>query len=171
MLKALGTLDVRVPEPLQLLIGGGAAFVLGHQITLATQDIDAVPYKSKLSAADLDPHVKAVAQTLKIPSDWLNPYYGTFTYSLPKDYGNRLVTVFEGKKIRAVALGKEDLLIMKCFAGREKDMPHAGQLLKKGVNIPLVREHLHQCLREKLPRAQEACDFFYDLCEQLGIDA
>ena len=45
MLKALGTLDVRVPEPLQLLIGGGAAFVLGHQIVLAPQDIDAVPFK------------------------------------------------------------------------------------------------------------------------------
>ena len=170
MQKALAALDGKVPEPLQLLIGGGAAFILAHHIPLSTFDIDGIPYQSKLTVAELDPYVKAVAKELNIPSDWLNPYYGTFTYSLPKDYGKRLVTVFNGKKIRAVALGKEDLLIMKCFAGREKDIPHARQLLKKKLNTLLVRDHLHQCLQEKLPQAQEACDFFYELCEQLGIE-
>ena len=168
MKKALKALDHEIPELLQLLVGGGAAFVLAHQIPLSTSDIDAIPFKTKMTMPEVDHYAKEVARKLKIPTDWLNNYFVTFTYSLPKDYGERLVPVFKGKKLNAVALGKEDLLIMKCFAGREKDIPHARLLLKKKPDTKLVAKHLHQCLEEGLPKAQEAIDFFYDLCELEG---
>ena len=168
MLQALKALDQEVPENLNLLIGGGAAFILAHHIPLSTMDIDGIPYKSKLGSADLDPYVKKVAKRLKLPPDWLNNYFSTFTYSLPKDYGERLVLIFKGRKIQALALGKEDLLIMKCFAGREKDIPHTRLLLKKGVDTKKIEDHLHQCVEEGLPKAKEGLDFFYDLCEELG---
>ena len=170
MIQALQALDQAVMEPLSILIGGGAAFILAHQIPLSTMDIDGIPYKTKLRPADLDPYVKKVAKKLNIPGDWLNSYFATFTYSLPKDYGDRLIPILQGKKITALALGAEDLLIMKCFAGREKDIPHVRLLLKKKLNLKMISKHLHQCLDEKLPNAQKACDFFYDLCEQAGID-
>lgn len=169
MKEALKGLDRELKEELNLLIGGGAAFILAHHIPLLTMDIDGIPYKTVLKPADLDPYVKKVAKQLKIPNDWLNSYFAAFTYSLPKDYGSRLILVFRGKKLTALALGKEDLLIMKCFAGREKDLPHARALLKQGLDTTLVNNHLHRCVEEKIPRAQEACDFFYDSCEQLGI--
>lgn len=169
MKQALKALDQIVPEAFQLLIGGGAAFILAHNIPLSTVDIDAIPFKSKLKAAEIDPYVKRVAASLGLPVDWLNTYFSTFTYSLPKDYGGRLVTVFKGKKMTALALGKEDLCIMKCFAGREKDIPHARALLKKGLSLQCVKDHLHQCLEEGLPKSQEALDFFYDLCDDLGL--
>lgn len=70
----------------------------------------------------------------------------------------------------ALALGLEDLLIMKCFAGREKDIPHARALLKKGLDTKLVSKHLHHCTEASLPKANEALDFFYDVCEQAGVD-
>ena len=170
MLEALKELDKALPQAVQLLIGGGAAFVLAHHIPLSTSDIDGIPYQSQLKQMDLDVYVKQVSDILKIPKDWLNPYFATFTYSLPKDYGSRLLTIFTGKKLKALALSKEDLLIMKCFAGREKDIPHASTLLKKKLNLSLVAQHLHYCIDERLPKAQEATDFFYDLCNQLGID-
>ena len=171
MEAALRGLEQELTSPLKLLIGGGAAFVLAHNIPLTTHDIDGIPYQTTLTSAELDPAVKKVARKLQIPPDWLNTYFATFTYSLPKDYGGRLIPVYQGKKLTALALAKEDLLIMKCFAGREKDIPHARALLKKGVNIELVGEHLHRCLKEGLPSAQAALDFFYDLCEQMGIKA
>lgn len=170
MLKALKCLDKEVPEPFNLLIGGGAAFILAHQIPLSTMDIDGIPFRSKISPADIDPYVKKVAVALNLPHDWLNTYFATFTYSLPRDYGERLVPVFKGEKIDAFALSKEDLLIMKSFASRDKDILHVRSLIKKGVDLKWVRDHLHHSLKENLPRAQEACDFFYDLCEQLGMD-
>lgn len=170
MKEALGALDKLLTKDCQLLIGGGAAFLLAHQISLSTVDMDAVPYQTSLSAAELDGFVKKVAARLKIPSDWLNTYFATFTYSLPKDYGSRLVKVFQGKRLTAKALGKEDLLIMKCFAGREKDIMHAKLLLKKNLDGELVSKHLHRCVEENLPSAPKALDFFYEICEQLGID-
>lgn len=170
MKEALKALDEEAKAPFSLLIGGGAAFILGHHISLSTIDIDGIPYKTKLSLSEIDSWVKKVAKRLKLPSDWLNTYFAAFTYSLPKDYGTRLARVFEGKHLKAFALGKEDLLIMKCFAGREKDVPHAKLLLKKSLDVNLVSEHLHQCLKEGLPKAQEALDFFYDICEQMGIE-
>ncbi|MDO8644270.1 MAG: hypothetical protein Q7S00_04800 [bacterium] len=33
-----------------------------------------------------------------------------------------------------------------------------------------VSKHLHLCLEERLPQAQEALDFFYDLCEREGVE-
>lgn len=170
MLKALKALDRELPEPVKLLIGGGAAFILAHHIPLSTMDIDGIPFKSRLQPADLDSRIKKVAKFLGLPPDWLNTYFAAFTYSLPKDYGERLVSVLKGKKLEVWALGKEDLLIMKCFAGREKDIPHARLLLKKNVDVKRVEQHLNQCIDENLPNARQAADFFYDICEQTGTD-
>ena len=169
MKAALQALDDEIPEPLRLLVGGGAAFVLAHHIPLSTMDIDGIPYQTKLELAEIDRVVKKVAKKLNLPPDWLNTYFATFTYSLPKDYGSRLVSIFKGKRLTAFALSKEDLLIMKCFAGREKDLPHARALLKKGLKTSLVAKHLQHCIEIGLPKAQRASDFFYDLCEQMGI--
>lgn len=170
MKEALGALDRLLKKDCQLLIGGGAAFMLAHQIPLSTMDMDAIPYQTLLSLAELDGYVKKVAIQLKLPPDWLNTYFATFTYSLPKDYGQRLIKVFKGRHLSAMALGKEDLLIMKCFAGREKDILHAKLLLKKTIDTDLVSKHLHHCIEQSLPNAQKAFDFFYEVCEQMGVD-
>lgn len=170
MKAALQALDRLLDQDCRLLIGGGAAFLLAHGISLSTLDIDGILYQTSLTLAELDGTVKKVAAQLHLPPDWLNTYFGTFTYSLPKDYGQRLVKVFQGRRLTAHALGKEDLLIMKCFAGREKDILHAKLLLKKGVDAKRVVKHLHQCRDEGLPQAEKAVDFCYEVCEQLGIN-
>ncbi len=170
MKAALHALDDATVHPLQLIIGGGAAFVLAHHIPLSTMDIDGIPYKTQLSLSDIDRMVKKVAQKLSLPYDWFNTYFSTFTYSLPKDYGTRLVCILKGKNLTAWALSKEDLLIMKCFAAREKDIAHAKLLINKGVDLVLVSNHLQYCIDIGLPKSQEASDFFYDLCEQMGIE-
>ncbi|MCC7460794.1 MAG: hypothetical protein IT286_05775 [Proteobacteria bacterium] len=169
MIAALSALDVLLTVKVSILIGGGGAMILAHKFPLATSDIDAVAKGIELF--ELDPLVKKVAEQLSLPKDWLNPYFSTFGHVLPEDYGNRLIQVFLGKNIKAQALGKEDLLIMKCFAGRQKDIPHARALVKSGADIQLVEEHIRSLIQKRIPKADNAQEFLYEIEDWLGNQA
>lgn len=168
MLQALKCLDAKLTGPLQLLVGGGAAMLMLYDFPFSTLDIDAVIYNSTLKEADILPFLHDVARELSLPKDWLNSYFGVFLYSLPKDYGQRLVKVYYGKYLKAVGLGKEDLLILKCMAGRAKDRSHAASLLKQGADVDFVECHLHHLVARGIPKAEAAVDFFDDLLNDLG---
>lgn len=158
MLAALQALDQLLDRPIRLIIGGGGAMILAHHFTLATADIDGVP-GAGATAEELDPPIKQVAQKLQIAPDWLNPYYATFTHVLPADYGARLETVYQGAHLKVEALSKDDLLIMKCFAGRMKDRAHARALIQKGADAGFVEAHIEKLIEKNIPKAKEALDF------------
>lgn len=168
MLIALAALDNKLKVKAKLLIGGGGAMVLAHGFPLATLDIDGLFYQSQVSEADVHKEIQEVATELSLPKDWLNPYFQTFLYTLPKDYGNRLITIFQGKKLEANALSLTDLLILKCFAGREKDIPHARALIKKGADIDFAERHIRDLLDRSIPKSQDAADFLDDVVDSLG---
>lgn len=161
--KAFKCLDDIIHRPLKIVIVGGGAMLLAHRMPLVTYDIDAAPFKSDWSLAELDQKVKQVAHLIKLHPDWLNPYFTSFSYVLPKDYDLRLILVYEGKKLKAYALGAEDLLILKCFAGRAKDVGHAKWLMKKLKNLSFIEMHLEKMLEQNIPKAQEALDFFDEI--------
>lgn len=167
MRKALAALDGKLSEPVQLLIGGGAAMLLAHGFPVATMDIDGLVYNSAMTQAALDRQAQAVAREVDIPADWLNSYFNTFLYTLPADFATRLVPVYRGRHLAVVALGAEDLLILKCFAGRPKDLLHARALCRKVRDLSVVDNHLQQLLERHVPGAVEAADFF----DQLQDDA
>jgi len=169
MKTALAALDAKLSSPLTLLIGGGAAMLLAHQIPLSTMDIDGLPTQSGIDPGELDRFVKEVAKELKINAHWLNSYFNTFTYTIPRDYKTRIVGVFKGKHLLVNALGKEDLLIMKCFSGREKDIGHARALILKNVDIDFVDNYIQGLADKNFPGASEALDFLDDVKEQVGI--
>lgn len=163
MKRALNRLDEKLDSPLTLIIGGGGAMILAHDFPLSTTDIDAVP--KSMDIATLDPLVKAIAKELGLPPDWLNPYFSSFTHTLPNDYEKRLVSVFEGAHLRGLALGKEEMLIMKCFAHRQKDVGHARALLKKGADREFVADHIEKLREKGIPQADAALDFLDELEE------
>jgi len=163
MKKALARLDELLTEPTTLIIGGGGAMILAHGYPLATSDLDAIP--EGMDVAKLDPLVKQIASEQGLPSDWLNPYFSTFAHTLPEDYGERLVEVYRGAHLRARALGKEEMLIMKCFAHRQKDVSHARALLKKGADVDRVETQIEKLRDKGIPGAQDALDFLDDLLE------
>ena len=167
MLGAFRALDQKLPQSVSLLLGGGGCMVLAYDFPLATHDLDAVIYKSSLTLADISPLVLTVAQDLNLPNDWLNPHFETFLFSLPKDYESRLVNVFSGRHLIVNGLGVEDLLILKCFAGRDKDIPHARALLKRSLDLDLVYAHIHTLMYKNIPKARDALDFLDDLVEAL----
>ena len=165
MKNALSHLDALLELKVTLIMGGGGAMILAHGFALGTTDIDAVP--RGMTVPELDPFVKRVAETLGLPHDWLNPYFGTFAHTLPSDYGSRLIPVFSGAHLSAQALGKEEMLIMKCFAHRQKDVGHSKALIKGGANIQAVESHISELLKKKIPGAQAALDFLDDVQDQL----
>ena len=138
--------------------------LLGHHFPLATTDIDGIPGVG-MTMEELDPLVKEVANELKLPKDWLNPYYVTFTHVLPRDYNTRLVSVFQFSRLAVEALSKEDLLIMKCVAGRIKDQPHAKALIQSGANIQFVEKHIESLRIKGIPGAEKALDFLDEILD------
>jgi hypothetical protein len=166
MRRALEALAAQLPAPIRLIVGGGGAMILAHRFQLATTDIDAVPVG--MSPHELDPAVKAVASKLGLAPDWLNPYYSTFTHVLPQDYGTRLVGVLSAPNLEVLALSKDDLLIMKCFAGRQKDVAHARELIRAGARVAFVEAHLERLKRLRIPKAEAALDFLDEVVDLTG---
>lgn len=140
---------------------------LAHNLPLATADIDGLVYRSKITHAELAPMVHKIATELGIPKDWLNDHFNTFLFALPQDYPSRLVTVYKGGHLTAHALGREDMVILKCMAGRDKDLPHARALMKQGINRRIVEDHLQSLIDRGIPKAGQAMDFFDELCDQV----
>ena len=161
LLAAFQALDARLEGPVMLIVGGGTAMLLAHGLPVRTRDV--VAYTATGHLDDLGPVLRAVARDVGLSSDWLNPYFETFTHVLPSDYGSRLQEVFTGQRLRVMALGVEDLLIMKCFAGREKDVGHARALLRKRPDLALVDGRIQQLIEKGIKGAREAGDFLDDL--------
>jgi hypothetical protein len=165
MLKALGRLDELLTTKVTLIIGGGGAMILAHRYPMGTMDIDAVP--KGIEMKHLDVLVKQIATELELPPDWLNPYFSSFAHTLPSDYGTRLVEVYSGAHLSAQALSIQEMLIMKCFAHRQKDVPHAKALIKAGADIDAVENQIEMLSKKGIPGTTEAADFLQDVLDQL----
>jgi len=153
-------------QPVRLIIGGGGAMILAHQFPLATADIDGVP--TGITIAELDPLVKEISQEQGLPPDWLNPYFSTFVHTLPSDYGKRLISVFKKPHLEVLALGREEMLIMKCFAHRRKDVGHARALLRAGADFEFVESRIEELQKKGIPGARAALDFLEEMQELEG---
>ena len=154
---AFRALDARLSAPLTLVVGGGTAMMLAHGLAVRTTDVDAYPMRGSLDGIAED--IRSVAKALGLAPDWINPHYETFAHVLPIDYATRLKDVFVGSHLRVAALGVEDLLVMKCFAGREKDVGHARALLKRGPDLAIVERRIDELLTKGVRGAADAADF------------
>ncbi len=159
--QAFTALDARLDHPVTLVVGDGTAMLLAHGIAVRTTDVDAYPTSGGLD--ELAPHVRAVAASLDLAPDWLNPHFETFAHVLPQDHGSRLQPVFAGRWLQVAALGAEDLLVMKCFAGREKDIGHARALLRKLRDPGVVDRRIEELMDRGVAGALDAADFLDDL--------
>jgi hypothetical protein len=169
MRDALQLLDKLMDAPARLVVGGGAAMVLAYDHPLATQDVDAFADRGGLRIGELDALAKRVAKQLDIEPDWLNSHFETFTIVLPSDYALRLRRIHTGTHLTVDALGPEDLLVMKCFAGRDKDRPHARKLLPLAADLGIVDRQLALLANKRYPGAEKAADFFDDLRDEAGL--
>ena len=166
-LIALRMLDSVSTKPFELIIAGGSAMVCSYKYPLATIDVDAVIRKASLD--EVDKYIKKTAKKLLLSPDWLNMWVSSFTHYLPADYEQRLNMLFQGKKVTAKTFGKEEILILKCFAHRSKDVGHAKALIKQKADIEMVEKHINQLKEQNIPKAQKALDFLDDILDELEI--
>lgn len=162
MRQALQALDQKLNQPVKLIMGGGGAMLLAHHFRLSTNDIDALPVGG-LTIEDLTPFIREVSKELSLPVDWINPFYASFTHVLPSDYGTRLIEVARFSHLSVFALSKVDLLIMKCFAAREKDVVHARALFKQGADASFVRSHINKLDQKRIPGCRRALEFLDEI--------
>lgn len=152
-------------EFMQLLVGGGGAMIGVYNFPNVTVDIDAI-ITSGQSLSVIERQIYEVAQKLHLSADWINPHYGTFTLYLPMDFKKRLRPLFTGKRLSAVALGPEEILIMKFMAGRKKDLPHIRFLIKKGAELEIVEKRLQE-LKERFPKeGGKALELFDEITDE-----
>jgi hypothetical protein len=168
-LNAFEAIDARLSVDAHLVVGGGAAMSLAYGHPLATEDVDAFAARGGLSMAELDGAAREVAAKMGLAPDWLNAHFVTFTHVLPSDYGTRLREVFHGAHLVVSALGPEDLLVMKCFSGRDKDRGHARKLLNLVTDLDIVSAHLDALIEKRVPGARRAADWFDDLRDEVGV--
>ncbi len=165
ILKALKNLDSLSTKPFELIIAGGSAMICAYQYPLGTVDVDVVVRKADLS--EVDAYIKKTAQKLSLSPDWLNVWVSSFTHYLPADYEDRLNILFQGKKVTAKVFGKEDILILKCFAHRGKDIGHVKALIKQKADTSFVEKHINTLLKKHIPGADKALDFLYDILDEM----
>lgn len=164
MKLAFKKLDEYLKQSVTLIMGGGGAMIFAHGFPLSTTDVDAIP--RGIEQSELDILSKQVAKDLNLPSDWLNGYFSTFSYVVLPDFEMNLIEVFSATQLIVKCLSKEDMLIMKCFAHRPKDVSHAKSLLRQGVNLSKVEKHIEFLKSKKIVEAQKALEFLDDLLEQ-----
>jgi len=58
---------------------------------------------------------------------------------------------------------------MRCFAGREKDLPHARKLIRIASDLSVVDRQLEYLVSRNYPDAERAVDFFDDLRDEAGL--
>jgi hypothetical protein len=167
--QAFELLDQRLKQDVRILVGGGAAMMAAYDIPINKMYVDGVPDRTSMELADFKKEVQAVGRQLKIAQDWLNDYFATFLFVLPASYEQRLHTLYKGRHLEACALGKEELILMKCFAGREKDIPHIRALMRKSVDLKIVDQRIQELLTKKTVGSQDAADIFDDLVQEMGF--
>lgn len=163
MKQAFARLDQKLERRVTLIVGGGGAMLLAYDFPLATADVDAVP--KGMTIDELKPLIEAIARELSIPPDWLNPWFSAFTHVLRADYLAHVVNVFSGKLLTVVALSKEDLLLMKCFAHRPKDVAHARALVRAQADTSVVERRIEALAKGKIPGTKEAMDFLDEILD------
>jgi hypothetical protein len=104
-----------------IIIGGAALSILGIT-SRVTNDIDV------MRPGQLPQSVKSAAHSfalhMNLPENWLNCGPADIEKYLPHDWEKRVVTLFNGKHLKLITLGRQEFLMTKCWAycDRERDL-------------------------------------------------
>lgn len=128
LVEALRQLDQQLTEPVDLVIIGGAAMILGFGSTRATRDVDVIPLRGDLPR--LRAAVADVGDDLDLPSDWVSDAAKGLADVLSPDFYQRLQPIdLQLENLRLYLLGRPDLVTMKIIALREQDLEDLEVLL------------------------------------------
>jgi Nucleotidyltransferase of unknown function (DUF6036) len=137
---AFAELGKRLPHPIRLVIGGSGALVLRGQLARATIDCDVVIAQPDMG--ELQSHIRAVAEHQGLVGGWLNGSAQTYAEVLPPDYESRLHSLPSSGRLKVMMLDRLDVLVMKLFAGRPRDLADIATLAPTSAEIAFARAQL-----------------------------
>ena len=121
---------------------GGAALSLLKVISRVTNDIDVL--EPKTLPKKVDQLAKEFAISHHLPPNWLNCGPADVMDYLPKGWQSRTQKIFDGKNLKLKTLGRQELLMTKCWAycDRERDLDDIIALRPSKDELIKIREWL-----------------------------
>lgn len=164
MLVALKRLGDSVPPGTEIVLGGGAALILGGYLDRTTGDGDVVHAEPRLS--DLRAAIELVADELALGVRWLNDAVKAWADVLPPDFTTRIEAVATYGNLTVRRLGRLDLILMKFFAGRIEDLDDLEKLAPTVVEVAFVRSQLER-IATRFPDKAHRMELYLDQGESL----
>jgi hypothetical protein len=149
---AFAILGDRLNKPARLLIGGAGALILGGELTRATTDCDVL--RSDPDMGQLQGDIRTVGERCGLPGGWLNGSAQTYAEILPPDYESRLQSLPPFGRLQVMVLHRQDVLVMKLYAGRPRDLADIATLAPTASEIQFARDELPRLRRIDEARAE-----------------
>lgn len=156
---ALDALGKRATKPVSLVLGGSSALILGSTLRRSTDDGDVVTSTPGLD--QLQALIRDVADREHLPPGWLNGSIQSYTYLLPPDYLERLTTLPPFHQLTVSLLSRLDVLLMKVYGLRPRDVQDLQALAPTPSEILFVRRHLPR-IAEREPEKASTMRAFLD---------
>jgi hypothetical protein len=143
--EAFAALGKQVHQPTRVLIGGAGALILGGELNRATTDCDVLLSQPDIGQFQRD--IRTVAEGCGLPSGWLNGSAQTYAEILPPDYESRLHSLPPFGRLQVMVLHRQDVLVMKLYAGRPRDLADIAILAPTDTEIQFARGQLARLRR------------------------
>jgi hypothetical protein len=138
--SALDALGERLRARTEIVVGGAGALILTGELPRATSDFDVL--YSNPDMGQLQEDIRAVAERLNLTPGWLNGSIQSYLDVLPPDYKTRLRTLPSRGRLHIALLHRQDILVMKLFAGRPRDLRDVTTLRPTVAELEFVRGQL-----------------------------
>lgn len=144
-IQALQALGRRVRGHTEIVLGGAGALILTNQLDRVTDDGDVL--RSHPDIGQLQDDIRAVAQALDLPTGWLNGSMQSYSDIVPPDYASRLTSLPAWGKLQVALLHRKDVIVMKLFAGRPRDITDVIALAPSQDEFDFIRSQLPRLTR------------------------
>jgi hypothetical protein len=133
-----------LPEPVEILLVGGAAGVLTRQLVpeRTTTDCDVIRYKPDEAESPILETARQVANEFGLPVNWMNSQAMSLNI-LPDGWHTRKVLVGEFGLLAVFALSRRDLLATKFYAGHPRDLDDITAMAPAQEELEFVRTYLN----------------------------
>jgi hypothetical protein len=150
-IQALQALGRRVSGQTEIVLGGAGALILTGELDRVTDDGDVL--RSPPDIGQLQADIRAVAESLDLPGGWLNGSIQSYGDVLPPDYASRLKSLPAWGKLQVAVLHRKDVIVMKLFAGRPRDITDVMALTPSHEELAFVRSQVPRLSRIDETRA------------------
>lgn len=138
--RALALLGKLCREETRIILAGSVSLMLQGIMHRVTNDGDVL--ESHPDFGQLREILRQVAAAEGIPDHWRNDSARTYAEVLPPDYQSRLRYIGPFGRLSVGLVSRQDMIVMKFFAGRPKDIGDLQAIAPTDEELAFVRRQL-----------------------------